>query len=87
VRIIKVVVFSTSNPTKLSLHFSEFSTISRHFTSFCKVDILLKLRFCAEAPEKIQPLAMWPLAMDGGGAGPNSGDSAPESAREGRERG
>jgi hypothetical protein len=46
------------------------------------VDILLKLRFCGEAPEKIQPLVMWPLAMEGGGTGPNSDDPAPESAGE-----
>jgi hypothetical protein len=47
----------------------------------------LKLRFCAEAPEKMQPLTMWPLAMEGGGTDPNSGDPTPESAGEREEDG
>jgi hypothetical protein len=47
----------------------------------------LKLWFYTEVPEKISPLAMWPLAMEGGGADPNSGAPAPESAREREEDG
>jgi hypothetical protein len=84
VRIKKVVVFFITNLKKLVLKFSKFST---HFTSFCKLRILLKLRFYTEVPEKILPLAMWPLAMEGGGAGPNSGAPAPESAGEWEEDG
>jgi hypothetical protein len=45
------------------------------FTSFCKSATLLKLRFYTEVPEKISPLAMWPLAMAGGAGRPNTGDS------------
>jgi hypothetical protein len=45
------------------------------------------LRFYTKVPEKISPLAMWPLAMEGGGAGPNSSDPVPESAGEWEEDG
>jgi hypothetical protein len=37
VRITKVVVFFTTNPTKLVLHFAEFSTIFYTFYKFLKI--------------------------------------------------
>jgi hypothetical protein len=42
----------------------------------------LKLRFCTEAPGKIRPFTMWPLAMVGGDERPNSGEVPPGLGRE-----
>jgi hypothetical protein len=67
VSITKVVVFSTTNPTKLSLHFSEFSTIFYAFISFSKWGILLKMQFYAEGPGKIWGQAIGSLDPRGGG--------------------
>jgi hypothetical protein len=82
VRITKVVVFITMNPTKLILHFSEFYDFLRNLQESANLQILLKLYFCAEAHEKIRPFAMWPLAMAGGAGKPNSGDSGEGIGRE-----
>jgi hypothetical protein len=87
VRITKVIVFFTKNPKNWFCIFLNFLRVYTHFTSFCKSATLLKLRFYTEVPEKISPLAMWPLAMEGGGAGPNSGAPAPESVGEWKEDG
>jgi hypothetical protein len=47
----------------------------------------LEMYFCAEAPEKNRPFAMWPLAMEGGGAGPKYGAPVRGLAGKGGERG
>jgi hypothetical protein len=57
------------------------------FTRIRKTATLLEIYFCAEAPEKNQPFAMWPLAMEGGGAGPNYGAPVRGLAGKGGERG
>jgi hypothetical protein len=59
--ITKVVVLLTRNPEKLSLQFSEFSTISREFTRSSKSVTLLKLLFCAKDPARIWNLTNMPL--------------------------
>jgi hypothetical protein len=61
VSITKVVVLLTRNRTKLSLHFSDFSTICRDFTRISKVLSLLKMYFCAGAPRTFQSLTNVPL--------------------------
>jgi hypothetical protein len=42
----------------------------------------LKLQFCTEAPGKIRPFTMWPLAMAGCNVRPNSGEVPPRLGRE-----
>jgi hypothetical protein len=51
VSITKVVVFCTKNPTKLSLQFSEFSTIFYAFYKFLQTANTIEVSFCAEALE------------------------------------
>jgi hypothetical protein len=48
---------------------------STEFTRISKLNLLLKLQFCAEVPGKNWGQAMWPLAMAGGAGGQNSSDS------------
>jgi hypothetical protein len=81
-RITKVVVFSAMNPTKLVLHFSDFQLFSTEFTRISKLNLLLKLQFCAEVLGKNWGQAMWPLTMAGGVEGQNSGDSGEGFDRE-----
>jgi hypothetical protein len=57
VSITKVVVILTRNVAKLTLQFSEFSTISREFTRSSKMDILLKMYFYAGTPRTFQSLS------------------------------
>jgi hypothetical protein len=70
VSITKVVVFFTTNPTKLVLQFSDFSTICHGFYKILQ-HLLFQLPSCSQALEKICPFAMWPLAMVGGAGGRN----------------
>jgi hypothetical protein len=42
----------------------------------------LKLQFCTEAPGKIRPFTMWPLAIASGDGRPNSGEVPPRLGRE-----
>jgi hypothetical protein len=65
VSITKVVVLVTKNPTKLSLHLSEFSAIFYAFYKFQQFGNTIGDTFCAEAPGKNWGQAMWPLAMAG----------------------
>jgi hypothetical protein len=87
VSITKVVAFFTTNPKKLVLHFLFFLLFSTEFTRIINLNLQLKLQFCAEVPGKNWGQAMWPLAMVAGGAGPNSGAPALESAGEREEDG
>jgi hypothetical protein len=87
VRITKVVLFSTMNPTKLDLHFSELSKIFYTFYKFQKFpntigDILLR-----GGPWKYLTPCNVAMAMEGGGTDPNSVAPVTESAGEGGERG
>jgi hypothetical protein len=87
VSITKVVVFFTKNPTKLSLHFSEFSTIFYAFYKFQQFANTIGDQFCAEAPGKKWGLAMWPSGMAAGGSGQIPTAPAAVSAGEGGEKG
>jgi hypothetical protein len=51
-----------------------FCDFLRNLQESANLQILLKLYFCVEAPGKIRPFAMWPLAMAGGAGRPNSGE-------------
>jgi hypothetical protein len=63
------VVFSTTNPTKLSLQFSEFSTIFYAFYKFQQKTNTISEQTFKQAPGKIWPFTMWPLAIAGGAGG------------------
>jgi hypothetical protein len=61
VRITKAVVFFTTNPTKLVLRFSEFSTNFYAFYKFLqKVSSLLKIQFAPEPLEKLNTSQIYP---------------------------
>jgi hypothetical protein len=49
-RITKVVGFFTTNLTKLSLHFSDISTISYGFYKNQQMALLFEMRFCSQPP-------------------------------------
>jgi hypothetical protein len=68
-----VVVHLTRNRKNWAWIFLIFLRFSREFTISSKLDILLKLRFCTEAPRKIQPLTMWPRRPNSGGSGDGVG--------------
>jgi hypothetical protein len=52
-----------------------FYDFLRYLKESANLQILLKLYLCAEAPGKIRPFAMWPLAMAGSAGRPNSSNS------------
>jgi hypothetical protein len=64
-----------NEPNKIGLEFFlNFLNFLCNLKESANLQILLKLYFCAEAPGKIRPFAMWPLAMAGGAGRPNSGE-------------
>jgi hypothetical protein len=87
VSITKDVVIFTTNPKKLSLHFSEFSTIFYEFYKFQQFANTIGDTFCAKAPGTNWGQAMWPLAMAGGAGGQIPATPARGSAGKVGERG
>jgi hypothetical protein len=71
----KVVVFSTMNPTKLVLNFSEFSTIFYGIYKNQQIEFTIEVAILRWGPWEELGQATWPLAMAGGAGGQNSGDS------------
>jgi hypothetical protein len=61
VRIIKVIVFSTMNPTKLVLHFSELSTIFYTFYKFLQNCNTIEDELCTGTPVTFRSLTHIPL--------------------------
>jgi hypothetical protein len=70
------------NPTKLALHFFDFSVIFYAIYKNQPGGLLFELTFCEEDPGKILGFAMWPLAMAGGAGRPKSGGSGEGDGRE-----
>jgi hypothetical protein len=63
VRITKVVVLFTTNLTKLSLHFSEFSTIFYAFYKFLQKEYTIKVSTLQTDPWKFEILTGVPSAL------------------------
>ena len=75
------------NPTKLVLHFSDFSTIFNEFYKFQAFELDLKFGFYKQvpsfyvlAPRKISNSAIGSLDADSGGDGRNSSEPSPDMA-------
>jgi hypothetical protein len=81
VSITKVVVFSTTNPTKLSLHFSEFSTYLYAFYKFQQMEYTIEDVTLRWGPWKEMGARNVALGH-GRGRLPNSGEPAALPARE-----
>jgi hypothetical protein len=64
VSITKVVAFSTTNPTKLSLHLSEFSMGFYAFYKFQQFAYTVKIPFCTGDPTKIGNVTTMPLVCN-----------------------
>jgi hypothetical protein len=95
VNITKVVVFFTTNPTKLSLQFFEISTIFYAFYKFLQTANTIEVSFCAEAPgsfcrfttipllHKKHPRKITNLAMSSPGTGRRRSGQIPANWRPG----